>query len=413
MQSTRIPRPGAICQLCEFHLKCQRLQTRQFHAIAVREKAQPTRGCNVPLSTPKRSRPTFALQQSLKVVSKRYQGSRARPTAADAAVSIGQLQKEADKIIKHGKVPSEEETLAVLRKFQQAADAIFGKNEGDESKSQSSEGTAASALLSLDGEPSPSLSLNKTVELISNLAYNIAKHPTVFISPKVLEVYATTQIQLQRPSTLPEIFDLYASKPVPQPNTQPTKYSAPNFSAIANAIPYPLATRALSCAITTKDLPAALSLIETSFRAPAWPRSKALKSGLLPLVGFAFAPAAAYALASRFSLLSSAVDPATATPLVATGILVYLGCVGTLGFVAVSTANDQMRRVTWVDGTPLWQRWVREEERAAVDRVAVAWGLMGKERWGEEEGPEWEFLKEWIGMRGMILDKVSLMEGME
>jgi hypothetical protein len=81
--------------------------------------------------------------------------------------------------------------------------------------------------------------------------------------------------------------------------------------------------------------------------------------------------------------------------------------------VAITTANDQMERVVWAQGVPLRYRWLREEERAALDKVAVAWGF--KEPWkrGEEEGQEWESLREFIGMRGMILDKSELMEGME
>ena len=84
-----------------------------------------------------------------------------------------------------------------------------------------------------------------------------------------------------------------------------------------------------------------------------------------------------------------------------------------IGFVAVTTANDQMDRVTWATGMPLRERWLREEERAAIDRVAGAWGF--KERWkrGEEVGEEWEALREWTGLRGMILDRTELMDGME
>ena len=48
-----------------------------------------------------------------------------------------------------------------------------------------------------------------------------------------------------------------------------------------------------------------------------------------------------------------------------------------------------------------------------LDRVACIWGFNQNSRRGEEEGPDWEALREWIGLRGMILDKVSLMEGME
>jgi hypothetical protein len=43
----------------------------------------------------------------------------------------------------------------------------------------------------------------------------------------------------------------------------------------------------------------------------------------------------------------------------------------------------------------------------------VAWGFKDVLRRGEEEGEEWENLREFIGMRGMILDKTELMEGMQ
>ena len=84
-----------------------------------------------------------------------------------------------------------------------------------------------------------------------------------------------------------------------------------------------------------------------------------------------------------------------------------------LGLVALTTANDQMERVTWRVGTPLRWRWLREEERAMLDRVALAWGL--KERWrrGEEDSVEWEALREWVALRSMVLDNPALMDGME
>lgn len=84
-----------------------------------------------------------------------------------------------------------------------------------------------------------------------------------------------------------------------------------------------------------------------------------------------------------------------------------------VGYVTITTANDQMDRVTWATGVPLWERWVREEERAAIDAVAGQWGFQDVEKRGDEEGEDWEALREWVGMRGMVLDKVSLMEGME
>ena len=106
-------------------------------------------------------------------------------------------------------------------------------------------------------------------------------------------------------------------------------------------------------------------------------------------------------------------DPEVARNLTFAGVLTYLGATSTLGYIAVTTSNDQMRRVTWIDGTPLHERWIREDERALLDQVALRWGFQEKSRWGEEEGQDWDALREWIGVRGMILDRVSLMEGME
>ncbi|KAK4999516.1 hypothetical protein LTR16_006973, partial [Cryomyces antarcticus] len=109
----------------------------------------------------------------------------------------------------------------------------------------------------------------------------------------------------------------------------------------------------------------------------------------------------------------STMDPSHATGLAFAGILTYIGATATVGAVAVTTSNDQMDRVTWATGMPLRERWIREEERAAIDRVAGAWGFADAGRRGEEEGAEWEGLREWIGVRGMVLDRVELMEGME
>ena len=106
-------------------------------------------------------------------------------------------------------------------------------------------------------------------------------------------------------------------------------------------------------------------------------------------------------------------EPGAATAVAFAGILTYVGATATIGVVAMTTANDQMDRVTWATGMPLRERWLREEERAAVDRVAGAWGFRESWRRGEEEGEEWEMLREWVGVRGMVLDRVELMEGME
>ncbi|KAI9656730.1 MAG: hypothetical protein M1821_003369 [Bathelium mastoideum] len=332
--------------------------------------------------------------------------------AGNIAISVKEVRQETDNILKQEKVPSEGETLAVLEKLQKLAAELSSKETTPESRDANRDGTPASALLSLDGKPVSTMSLKQTTELISNLAHRIVRHPTVFITPIILNTYTNIQLRLHRPSLLPEIFDLYASKPIPQPNTHPIQYQPSQLHAPANAIPVPLATRALTAAITAKDLATALSLIETSYRAPAYRRAKALKSALPAVLACGLTPIASYATATHLSAFFG-LNGGASTGVFAAGLLTYAGVVAAMGYVALTTANDQMRRVTWTDGTALWARWVREEERAAADEVALTWGFAGRERWGEEEGPEWEFLREWIGERGMVLDRVSLMEGME
>jgi len=87
--------------------------------------------------------------------------------------------------------------------------------------------------------------------------------------------------------------------------------------------------------------------------------------------------------------------------------------VSAYGYIAITTYNDHMERVTWIPGMPLRNRWLREDERAAADKVALAWGFKERERRGEEEGEDWDLLRTWCGYRGMILDATHLMEGME
>ena len=95
------------------------------------------------------------------------------------------------------------------------------------------------------------------------------------------------------------------------------------------------------------------------------------------------------------------------------GSAAYIGTLGTIGFVAVTTWNDHMQRVVWQPGTGLWDRWIREDERLYLDRIALAWGFQEKWRRGEEQGGEWESLREVCGLRSMVLDKTDLMQGMQ
>ena len=283
----------------------------------------------------------------------------------------------------------------------------------------------ASTLLSLDetqkdhAPPSPSTALlavsirDNAADKVSKLAYDIMTSPQVFISPRDLETYVKTQSLLGRPDTLPQILQLYATKLVPVPNSSPLRLRKPNPNKVSAAIPLPVANMALTAAIETKRLPICLDIIKLSVCTTAYRRSQMLRRALFPMTVLAAAPVAVYILASKLSVYQNTMDDTTATNILFTGMLAYVGFTATIGIVAVTTANDQMDRVTWVTGMPLRERWLREDERALLDRVAGAWGFQEKWRRGEEEGEDWEALREWAGLRGMVLDKVELMEGME
>ncbi|KAI1112777.1 hypothetical protein F5Y14DRAFT_420020 [Nemania sp. NC0429] len=261
-----------------------------------------------------------------------------------------------------------------------------------------------------------SAKMRELINKISETAYLILAHPPVLITPKLLEQYVKIQAKLGRPETLPRIFQLYASKPVPREGASgsaPLSYGKPNPNRAASAVEPETVEAALDTAIEAKNLDAAVGIIENTYATTAFVRSKLLRYGLLPLGAFAATPLAAYVVASNFSGLQQAMDGATATGVAFAGILAYVGFTASIGAVALTTANDQMRRVTWAPGMPLRRRWVREEERAALDRIACAWGFQEPWRQGEEEGADWDALREYIGQKGMMLDRTELMEGME
>lgn len=287
------------------------------------------------------------------------------------------------------------------------------------------ERTPASKLLSLEeGQHNVKNQYRKPVPLtknsesaaahiISSTAYKIITDPKVYITPKLLSMYVNVQSLLRRPRSLPEIFDLYACKPVPRSNTSPIRYSRPNRNKPSAHVPLQIVDTALSAAIKSKDLSLCFDIINYSVCARAFRVSKFFRKAFVPISGAVLAPFAIYKLASELSVYISTMDSKMATHLLFGGIMAYVGFTATIGVVAVTTANDQMDRVTWATGTPLRERWMREEERMLVDRVAGAWGFQQRSRRGEEEGQDWEALREWIGMRGMVLDKTELMDGME
>lgn len=240
------------------------------------------------------------------------------------------------------------------------------------------------------------------------------KHPSLFISLPLLEEYVALQLSAHQPQSLPEIFWLYANKPLPRRSrSERVKYVAAWPNSPKAAVPKSLADAALDQAIRTRDLALAQEVLDTTVATTAYRWRRLIRSAGLPIVALSLSPFAAYLLASRAASNLPNLDPTHATWTFFALVCAYIGWTSVLGVVAITTDNSNVQRVSWQVGTLLRERWLREDEREMIDRVACAWGFKDRRRRGEETGKVWEELHDWAGRNGMILDKVSLMEDME
>lgn len=325
------------------------------------------------------------------------------------------------------------EVLELLERcYQYANYIIFGQTEVPQKVDDALEGdkdTATSSLLDLDESPSngtvvkvstpdevPSMSMasrEEAAQTISVLVYDTLRAKTIFITPEMLDLFVRIECLLGSPQYLPSIFYLYANKPIPVPKSSPVRYKRPWPKSPKNAIPLRLADAALEAAIVKKDLPLAVAIIDSTVALPAFKFSKVIRRASLPAAAVAAVPTITWQLATKFSEWQVTWDPGMAKFVAMSASMAYAGTLGIVGFVALMTYNDHFERVVWQPGMNLRDRWIREEERLYFDRLAMAWGF--KERWkrGEEQGEEWEALREFVGLRSMILDKSNLLEGME
>ena len=375
----------------------------------------------------RRQRPETLQKRTYAKISTFNQLPRKNVGPVDEMLSIDQVDYVLNEILKTIQSPVALGETLILKALSVCEDlAKYSKKMKDSLETQGKlKATPAENLLFLDerdGDSSASLhrtaaptaaKVEKVMDQISKVVYTIISTPNVFITPKILDSYVRVQSLLKRPKTLAEAFELYANKPIQEPGTLRTKYYAPNPNKVSAAVPLNIATAALQAAIQAKDLVSCFDIIKSTACKPAFRRSKFVRRALLPLSGLSLAPLAAYTIAAQLADFQDTMSKEMATNVVFAGLLSYLCFTAALGMVAITSANDQMDRVTWADGTPLRDRWIREEERAMIDQVAIAWGFRQRDRRGEEEGVEWEAIKEFAGLRRMIVDRVSLMDHME
>ncbi|KAF2735250.1 hypothetical protein EJ04DRAFT_492110 [Polyplosphaeria fusca] len=411
-----------LCQLCEF-VSRQSAQRRSFLAASTVQAPSIRRVARhhgvAPLT---QTRTLTTMKTTKKAPQKQEEAESARQNLDQVLLTLQQAEERIQEIVNSGKVEDETPTLQVLNALEWVAEQSDLIRKGRQPVTVHVRQSSASAILSLGGDEStaPSKTTTRsqtndhlpTSDHLSQLAEDLLRHPNVFISPSALSKYVDIQWALDRVHKIPDMFALYAHKPVPELGSSPPKFSKPSPKSFKQAIPTETAEKALRAAIGTKDLALAMNVIDTTYCSPAWKRYKILTKLGPPGTLAAITPLALYMIAQEASVYSSYIDPWTFKMYAFAGLFTYVTCTGTLGFVAMTTWNDHFERVVWRPGIPLTERWLREDERAALDKVACAWGFKEKWRRGDEEGEEWEALREWIYLRGMILDKSDLLEGM-
>ena len=267
-------------------------------------------------------------------------------------------------------------------------------------------------------QPSPDFSPTFREEASASLAdtlYNLVRDPKINITQPILRWYTLTQCLLAKPEYIPEIFEQFAYKPIAHQRSpaRPITYAPTRLTWRRQyAIPFDLSTIALSTAIHKRDMALAVAITDTSVHMPAHRFLRFCAKGLPRLAVASLFPALTIILANWVSTYQNTFEPYQARDMAIAAGMAYFATFGSVAFVTAATWNDHHVRVHWEKGAlRLRDRWLREDERAFLDRIAQAWGFEDRDRRGEEVGDEWEALRDTIGMRGMILDKTEFMKG--
>ncbi|ORY09091.1 hypothetical protein BCR34DRAFT_487852 [Clohesyomyces aquaticus] len=425
-------RARPMCQLCDYMLQ-QPARQRRFVATSTFKAPAPSVRRQLP--RPHGVVPAIRARTSTTAAQATPQTQELEPEQLSQVQSrieqVNSRLRDIEEFINaiftsHTIEEGDQRTVHALEELQAIADQAINIriSQLKQTRKSSPKASSAAAILSLDvhkpshgngnsngHKSSPAANTLPSPTYIQQLAESLLRHENVFLSPNALSAYIDLVKLIHRPRSIPDMFRLYATKPIPLAGTSPPRFSHPSPSSHKQAIPGPIAEKALSAAIAAKDLVLCLDVVDTTYCAPAFIRHKIVSKALPPVCGAALLPFGLWIIAEEFSHYSGGIDPALFKMYSWVGLLTYVSCTGTLGFVALTTHNDHFDRVVWRPGMPLRDRWLREEERAAMDRIAGAWGFKEKWRRGDEEGEEWEGLKEFIALRGMWLDKPDLMEG--
>jgi hypothetical protein len=331
------------------------------------------------------------------------------------------------------KVESEETTLYALQELSNIAKrAIAIRGGAAQNAKLNLRQSSASAILSLGKEepaapqttqknqnsgdkPMPARNQDDDLpspSFLSRLAEDLLRDDKVFVSAAILKAYVSLQKLLARPRTIPEALYLYANKPIPTLDSSPPTFKTVSPKSYKSAIPDDIAAIALDAAIDAKDMPLAMTIIDLTYTAPAYKRRKWMFKFGPPFSLVAISPYILYLISTEAALYSGYYHQATFQWLTFACLCVYTYGTGAIGWTALTTWSKHHERVVWRPGISLLDRWMREDERAALDKIAVAWGFKDPEKRGDESGEDWQALRTICFMRQMWLDKPDLMPGM-
>ncbi|RMZ85725.1 hypothetical protein DV737_g518, partial [Chaetothyriales sp. CBS 132003] len=395
-------------------------EQRRAATVVARPKVIPPQAIRKPTESPSLQNGTISLPTEV----------------GDPRAALASLRQDMSHIMASKTLPTNEQVYGLLDRTLQFANlVVFGQPEQptlDQDSSDDKSTASSSVLDDLDEcasgsaprpkkytvvSPASALPLSfrtKAADTLCEMAYQLVRDPKVIVHEEILDLYVRIQCLLGKPQYLPEIFHLYSHKPVPkQTGGGSIEYTSTQAWHPRYDIPRTLSDAALDAAIQVKDMPLAIAIIDTTVARPNHKLTRLFRKAVPPLLAVACTPVIAYAGASWISTVQNVWDEDMAKYTALAGSIAYIGTLGTIGFVAMTTWNDHMERVVWQPGTGLWDRWIREDERLYFDRIALAWGFQEKWRRGEEQGDEWEALRETCGLRSMVLDKTDLMEGMQ
>ncbi|KKK24601.1 hypothetical protein AOCH_003200 [Aspergillus ochraceoroseus] len=406
LRGQRASKPEAlICQLCQLSVS----PTPRHYLQSSRSYVSP------PRVSRKSNLGQLPSKKALKtpwtnswIATRRYASHATEPTTSvDLSAALNEISEAANELRNSQTVPSNDAVVQVLQRCLAIAEVISQPEYSTAKNSSTSrvEDNEISSLLNLEeknstGKP-PKRPRNvqqqqPSADALCRIIHDLLTDEKIFLSPEALSGYVKIHTLLKRPDRFPEIFHLYANKPIPEENSSPIKYLPASPKSINSAVPSEIANMALDVAIEQRNLALVLAIIDNTFCTPAFLRAKFFKKAAIPLGGLAATPAACYVAASWAATLQNTMDPGTATAIAFAATMAYVGGTSSVGLLAIITANDHMERVVWLPGVPLRHRWLHEEERAALDRVALAWGFKDVNMRGEEEGEEWENLREFI-----------------